>query len=307
MVETSVIMATYKESIECLKQSIESIINQTYNDFEFIIILDNPDNKEHIAFINDYVCKDERIKFYINDKNMGLTNTLNRGLELAEGKYICRMDADDISELYRMEHQKKYLEENDFDLIGGISQMIDEDGNTIYSIKKVPTDFKKIKKCIKYNQVISHPTWFGKKEVFDKLNGYRNMPLCEDYDFTLRAILQGFKISNVNECVLKYRMTKDSISRSNLFEQYLFARYITRQYSEGKVSEVEEAKAYVKKNLSDKNVKHYLKGNERFNNALNNLEEKQYIQFIANGIALLFTSKYYLDKIFRFVMVYLNS
>lgn len=307
MVETSVIMATYKESIECLKQSIESIINQTYNDFEFIIILDNPDNKEHIAFINDYVCKDERIKFYINDKNMGLTNTLNRGLKLAEGKYICRMDADDISELYRMEHQKKYLEENDFDLIGGISQMIDEDGNTIYSIKKVPTNFKKIKKCIKYNQVISHPTWFGKKEVFDKLNGYRNMPLCEDYDFTLRAILQGFKISNVNECVLKYRMTKDSISRSNLFEQYLFARYITRQYSEGKVSEVEEAKAYVKKNLSDKNAKRYLKGNERFNNALNNLEEKQYIQFIANGIALLFTSKYYLDKIFRFVMVYLNS
>ena len=307
MVETSVIMATYKESIECLKQSIESIINQTYNDFEFIIILDNPDNKEHIAFINDYVCKDERIKFYINDKNMWLTNTLNRGLKLAEGKYICRMDADDISELYRMEHQKKYLEENDFDLIGGISQMIDEDGNTIYSIKKVPTNFKKIKKCIKYNQVISHPTWFGKKEVFDKLNGYRNMPLCEDYDFTLRAILQGFKISNVNECVLKYRMTKDSISRSNLFEQYLFARYITKQYSEGKVSEVEEAKAYVKKNLSDKNAKRYLKGNERFNNALNNLEEKQYIQFIANGIALLFTSKYYLDKIFRFVMVYLNS
>lgn len=307
MVETSVIMATYKESIECLKQSIESIINQTYNDFEFIIILDNPDNKEHIAFINDYVCKDERIKFYINDKNMGLTNTLNRGLKLAEGKYICRMDADDISELYRMEHQKKYLDENDFDLIGGISQMIDEDGNTIYSIKKVPTNFKKIKKCIKYNQVISHPTWFGKKEVFDKLNGYRNMPLCEDYDFTLRAILQGFKISNVNECVLKYRMTKDSISRSNLFEQYLFARYITKQYSEGKVSEVEEAKAYVKKNLSDKNAKRYLKGNERFNNALNNLEEKQYIQFIANGIALLFTSKYYLDKIFRFVMVYLNS
>ena len=307
MVETSVIMATYKESIECLKQSIESIINQTYNDFEFIIILDNPDNKEHIAFINDYVCKDERIKFYINDKNMGLTNTLNRGLKLAEGKYVCRMDADDISELYRMEHQKKYLEENDFDLIGGISQMIDEDGNTIYSIKKVPTNFKKIKKCIKYNQVISHPTWFGKKEVFDKLNGYRNMPLCEDYDFTLRAILQGFKISNVNECVLKYRMTKDSISRSNLFEQYLFARYITKQYSEGKVSEVEEAKAYVKKNLSDKNAKRYLKGNERFNNALNNLEEKQYIQFIANGIALLFTSKYYLDKIFIFVMVYLNS
>jgi len=117
MVETSVIMATYKESIECLKQSIESIINQTYNDFEFIIILDNPDNKEHIAFINDYVCKDERIKFYINDKNMGLTNTLNRGLKLAEGKYICRMDADDVSMPDRIEKQLHYLNQYHYDLI----------------------------------------------------------------------------------------------------------------------------------------------------------------------------------------------
>ena len=68
-----------------------------------------------------------------------------------------------IFELYRMEHQK-YLEENDFDLIGGISQMIDEDGNTIYSIKKFQLILKD-KKCIKYNQVISHPTWFGKRSI----------------------------------------------------------------------------------------------------------------------------------------------
>ena len=291
---------------DILMEAVNSILHQTFEDFEFIIY-DDGSCPEAATLLREVEGLDERIKLIGQDENHGLAFSLNACIDEAKGKYIARMDADDISELYRMEHQKKYLEENDFDLIGGISQMIDEDGNTIYSIKKVPTNFKKIKKCIKYNQVISHPTWFGKKEVFDKLNGYRNMPLCEDYDFTLRAILQGFKISNVNECVLKYRMTKDSISRSNLFEQYLFARYITKQYSEGKVSEVEEAKAYVKKNLSDKNAKRYLKGNERFNNALNNLEEKQYIQFIANGIALLFTSKYYLDKIFRFVMVYLNS
>ena len=48
-----------------------------------------------------------------------------------------------------------------------------------------------------FDQIISHPTWFGKKEVFEKLNGYRNMPLCEDYDFTLRAVLNGYKISNI--------------------------------------------------------------------------------------------------------------
>ena len=227
MPEISVIMGVYNElNKDILMEAVNSILHQTFEDFEFIIY-DDGSCPEAATLLREVEGLDERIKLIGQDENHGLAFSLNACIDEAKGKYIARMDADDISELYRMEHQKKYLEENDFDLIGGISQMIDEDGNTIYSIKKVPTNFKKIKKCIKYNQVISHPTWFGKKEVFDKLNGYRNMPLCEDYDFTLRAILQGFKISNVNECVLKYRMTKDSISRSNLFEQYLFARYIT--------------------------------------------------------------------------------
>ena len=76
---------------------------------------------------------------------MGLTASLNKGLGLAKGKYICRMDADDISINKRIENQKRYLEENNYDLIGGISQMIDENGKSIYSIKKVPTNMDKIK------------------------------------------------------------------------------------------------------------------------------------------------------------------
>ena len=60
------------------------------------------------------------------------------------------------------------------------------------------------------------------------------MPLCEDYDFTLRAVLNGYKISNIDETVLKYRMTSSSISRNNLYEQYLFARFITKKYSKSK-------------------------------------------------------------------------
>lgn len=307
MVETSVIMATYKEDIKFLKQSIESILNQTYKDFEYIIILDNPENQEHIQLINEYAKQDQRIRFYINDRNMGLTNTLNRGLSLANGKYICRMDADDISVLNRIEIQKKYLEDNHFDLIGGVSKMIDENGNDIYSIKKVPTDFTKIKKCIKYNQVISHPTWFGKKEVFDQLGGYRNIPLCEDYDFTLRTILKGYKISNVNVNVLNYRMTSNSISRTNLFEQYLFAQYITRQYSQNKIADIAEAKKYVDKHNDENKAKKYLNANVRFNDALKDIEEKKYLKFIKDGFLLTFTSWNYLNKIYRFLMVTLNS
>ena len=174
--EISVLMSTYKEKAELLRESIESILNQTYKEFEFIIILDNPENVEHIRIINEYVQCDSRIKFYINKKNLGLTATLNKALSLAQGKYICRMDADDISMPNRLDLQMKYLIQYDYDLIGGLSNMVDEEGNTIYSIKKVPTDFKKIKKCIQYNQVISHPTWFAKKEVFDTLGGYREIP-----------------------------------------------------------------------------------------------------------------------------------
>lgn len=307
MIETSVIMATYKENISYLKESIESILNQTYKNFEYIIILDNPNNEEHIRLINMYMKQDKRIRFYINEKNMGLTKTLNRGLSLAKGKYICRMDADDISVYNRLEIQKDYLEKNNVDLIGGISQMIDEKGNTIYSIKKVPTDYKKIKKCIKYNQVISHPTWFGKTEVFNALAGYREIPLCEDYDFTLRALLLGYRISNVNTTVLKYRMTENSVSRSNLFEQYLFARYITNQYSKGKVADVNEAKIYVNKNNNKKKADNYLKANIKFNVLLKNIEERNFFGFLKNGVALIFTSMNYLNKIYRLLMVTLNS
>ena len=307
MVETSVIMATYKEEIRFLKQSIESILNQTYKDFEYIIILDNPENQEHIQLIKEYEKNDQRIRFYINEKNLGLTNTLNRALSLANGKYICRMDADDISISHRIEIQKKYLEENNYDLIGGISKMIDENENEIYSIKKVPADFKKIKKCIRYNQVISHPTWFGKKEVFDQLDGYRNIPLCEDYDFTLRAILKGYKISNVNVNVLNYRMTTNSISRTSLFEQYLFEKYITKQYSQNKIANIDDAKKYVDKHHDEKKAKRYLKANVRFNEALKDIEEKKYLKFLKDGFLLTFTSWNYLNKIYRFLMVTLNS
>lgn len=299
----SIIMSTYKEEEIFLRQAIESILNQTYKDFEYIIILDNPDNNLHIRIIKEYANLDKRIKFYVNEKNMGLTASLNKGLGLAKGKYICRMDADDISINNRIENQKRYLEENNYDLIGGISQMIDENGKSIYSIKKVPTNMDKIKKALRYNQIISHPTWFGKKEVFEKLNGYRNMPLCEDYDFTLRAVLNGHKISNIDETVLKYRMTSSSISRSNLYEQYLFARFITKKYSKNKIADIKEAKQYVNNHNDDRKAKRYLKANARFNIALKDIEEKRYFKFIIDGILLTFTSFNYLDKIYRFVKV----
>lgn len=303
----SVIMSTYKEDERLLRESIESILNQTYRDFEYIIILDYPDNDVHKSVIEEYALKDDRIHFYINEKNMGLTDSLNRGLSLCHGEYIARMDADDISLPNRLERQMKYLEKNHYDLIGGITKMINENGSLLYSIKSVPTDPKKINKALRYSQCIAHPTWLGRKEVFEKNAGYRHMPLCEDYDFTLRAVLNGFVVSNLNEAVLKYRMTSNSISRSNLFEQYLYMSYITNEYKNNRIASVDKAYAYVQQHLNEKDSDKYLKANVIFNRMLQEMSDKQFLSFIKDGFCLLFSSKYYLNKIYRFMMLSLNS
>lgn len=303
----SVIMSTYKESESQLRQSIESILNQTYEDFEYIIILDCPDNQLHKTILESYKEKDPRIRFYINEKNIGLANSLNKGIQLANGEFIARMDADDISLPDRFQDQLKYIQDNNYDLIGGITQMIDENGDLIYSIQKVPTNYDKIKKILKYGQCIAHPTWFGKKVVFDTLNGYRKIPLCEDYDFTLRAVLSGYKISNLNKVVLQYRMTNNSISRQNLFEQYLYMTYITKQYKQGKISDIEKAQKYVENKNDLKQSRKYLQANILFNSMLREISQKQLLGFVKHGFQLVFTSRYYLDKIFRFVLLSLNS
>jgi glycosyltransferase involved in cell wall biosynthesis len=303
----SVIMSTYKEDERLLRESIESILNQTYKNFEYIIILDYPDNDVHKRVIEEYALKDDRIHFYVNEKNMGLTDSLNRGLSLCHGEYIARMDADDISLPDRLERQMKHLEKNHYDLIGGITEMINENGTLLYSIKSVPTDPKKINKALRYSQCIAHPTWLGRKEVFEKNAGYRHMPLCEDYDFTLRAVLNGFVISNLNEPVLKYRMTSNSISRSNLFEQYLYMSYITNEYKNKGIASVDKAYAYVRQHLNEKDSDKYLKANVIFNRMLQEMSDKQFLSFIKDGFCLLFSSKYYLNKIYRFMMLSLNS
>ena len=303
----SVIMSTYKEDERLLRESIESILNQTYRDFEYIIILDYPDNDVHKSVIEEYALKDDRIHFYINEKNMGLTDSLNRGLSLCHGEYIARMDADDISLPDRLERQMKYLEKNHYDLIGGITEMINENGSLLYSIKSVPTDPKKINKALRYSQCIAHPTWLGRKEVFEKNAGYRHMPLCEDYHFTLRAVLNGCVVTNLNEAVLKYRMTSNSISRSNLFEQYLYMSYITNEYKNNRIASVDKAYAYVQQHLNEKDSDKYLKANVIFNRMLQEMSDKQFLSFIKDGFCLLFSSKYYLNKIYRFMMLSLNS
>lgn len=303
----SVIMSTYKEDVQVLKQAIESILNQTYRDFEFVIILDNPENQEHVDCIKYYQKKDSSIKFYINEQNVGLVKSLNRAISLCSGEYIARMDADDISLPTRLEHQLNYLQENNYDMVGGITQMMDERGQLIFSIQKVPTDFEKIKKALCFGQCLAHPTWLVKKEVYKTLQGYREIALCEDYDFTLRAVLSGYRVSNLNETVLKYRMTLNSLSRTNLYEQYLYMVYISNEYKHGRIAVIDNACNYVKKNNKASVSKRYRNANMLFNEVLSNKTNHDWFLFIRNGIEMVFSSLAYLNKIYRFFRLSLYS
>jgi len=303
----SVLMASYKEKESFLRQAIESILDQTYRDFELIIVLDDPGNELHKKIIREYAAKDSRIRFLINEKNMGLPRSLNRALSVAQGEFIARMDADDISYPDRFEKQLQYLTENNYDLIGGLPVMIDEDGQVIYSIGKVPSDSRKIKKALQYGQVIAHPTWLGRKSVFTTLEGYRPIPLCEDYDFTLRAALKGYTISNLMEPVLRYRVTQNSLSRSSLYKQYLYMRFLTDAYKKGREADMEEADQYVETHNDFSSARRYLKANGIFNDMLTNMTEKKYLNFIENGFRLLFTSGHYLNKIYRFIRLHMYS
>ena len=178
----SVIMSIYNEKESWIKESIESILNQTHKNLEFIIIIDNPTREDLIKVVKKYAKKDNRIKYFINIENKGLVYSLNRALEYCNGEFIARMDADDISHLNRFEKQLEYLKKNKLDLIGSNVNLFNEKG-VFYTTNKL-LSHKYIKRLLAFGTIgIVHPTFFAKSEVFKKLNGYKNALHAEDKEF----------------------------------------------------------------------------------------------------------------------------
>lgn len=222
----SVIMSTYNENEEYLEQSVLSILNQTYQNIEFIIINDNPDNRALDVFLTSI--KDSRVIVYKNEKNMGLVQSLNRAIGLTNGEYVARMDADDISIKDRIEKQYQYLIENQLDMIGSAIQLIDEKGKILKKYLRFPITEKEIIKNIRFGNCLAHPSWFLKKSIYVELHGYRNVKSCEDYDFVLRVLnAKKYRIGNMPELGLKYRVRLDGISKSTEATQYVLRDYLS--------------------------------------------------------------------------------
>lgn len=230
----SVIMSVYNETEIWLREAIKSILNQTYRDFEFIIILDNPSNMQLENIILEYAEADKRIVFLKNEENIGLVKSLNRALKISKGEYIARMDADDISENNRLELQYHYIEENNLDLIGCKVSLIDENSNNISKNFIVPVNRKNMKLYFKHRNVIVHPSFFFRSSILrDKgIIGYRDVPYAEDYDFVCRAISGGCSVANTDKFLLKYRIRTTSVCKQNTLNQMKSYLYVKKLYRE---------------------------------------------------------------------------
>ncbi len=227
----SVIMSVYNEKDEWLKESIESILNQTYTNIEFIIIVDNPTNVQAIELIKTYSKMDKRLKYFVNEQNQGLIFSLNRALQYTKGEYIARMDADDISHLNRLEKQLLYLKNKELDLIGSNINLFNDKSGIFYTTNKLLTH-KYIKKLLKAGTIgIVHPTFFAKKEVYESVGGYHQAWHVEDKDFLARVICQGFKVGNIKDVLLDCRYNNQSVTKTNAIYIKKIGSYVTRQFS----------------------------------------------------------------------------
>ena len=213
----SVIMSIYNGERH-LKEAVDSILNQTFKNFEFIIINDGSTDRTG-RILKKYRKQDDRIKIINNKKNIGLTKSLNKGIRFSQGKYIARMDADDISLPKRLEKQLNFMEEHPkIGAVGCWYYLIDKNSKIFKKIQP-PINFFKIKKAFINSSPIIHPGSMIKKIFLEKINLYdEKFKYSQDRDLWLR-IMKYCQLAVIPEFLLKFRYSSESISAKNEIEQ----------------------------------------------------------------------------------------
>lgn len=231
----SVVMSVYNGS-RYLREAIDSILNQTFRDFEFIIIEDKSTD-DTLQILEDYRSRDSRIKIIKKDENNGLPGfikNLNHGLNLSRGKYIARMDADDISHPDRFALQVDFLGNNpDIFMVGSAIECIDKCGNFTRLMQPKFTD-KEIQKTMFSNISMYHPVIMFRNDSTIRFR--EKMRYCEDYDLYFRLMIAGYRFANIQRPLLKYRILDHSVSRKDSrFIKWLFvekARFFFKEHQQ---------------------------------------------------------------------------
>ncbi len=211
--QISVIMSVYNQrSKQYLKESIESVLNQSFQDFEFLIYSDGSE-PEVVEELRKYAALDKRILLTHNEENKGLAYALNQCIHMARGKYLARMDDDDICTSERFAVQYDFLEQHpEIDFVGSAANLFDEAG--IWGVRRYP-EYPKERDYLRFTPFI-HPSIMMRRSLFLEIEGYRAEKRtwrCEDYDLFLRLWKQGKQGYNIQDALMFYRENKESYKK----------------------------------------------------------------------------------------------
>lgn len=290
----SILMPVYNVE-PYIEEAVNSILNQTYENFELIIVDDcSTDNTYKILEIMSQ--KDKRIKLYKNKINSKICKTLNRALELSTGDFIARMDGDDISETNRLEILKKYLDDHkECSLVGSQIVSINEKGKLL-SYKKYLRTNEYIKKYMSIGSTIPH-FWLARRNIYITLGGYRDIPFAEDYDFIMRGKNRGYNFANVEEYLYKMRIRQGNTGSTNGLKQHRVKRLVQRMAKKEKTGKnIFTPKMYTDAiTTSKKAEKSFSNAYRHLNNAIQNRNDKFYL--IRETILSMFMSPYIAEYI----------
>ncbi len=270
----SVVMSAYN-SEKFISGSITSILNQTYENWELIIINDaSSDNT--LKIINQFSENDSRIKVIDNGKNLGLTISLNIGIKNSSGEYIARLDSDDLAEPSRLEKEIDYLHADpDVGLVGSGAHLINSFGDKIGSMNVMSQPYFVNKFIINLNPFI-HSSLMFRKKALDDVGSYRErFRYSQDYDLILR-LSDRYKLSNIPLPLIRWRVSDGSVTMQHHTLQRIYAD-IAREFA-----------------IERRNFGHDVYESTDFNNQINEMMIKNHGRYLCDrGVYdLLFNKKY---------------
>jgi len=272
-----------------IKEAIDSILNQTFSDFELLVI-DDASTDNTTSVIESF--SDERICFHKKEKNLGLIDSLNFGISIAKGKYIARMDGDDISLPERFAKQFDFLEKNTNIILCGTAY---KTFGAVEKVVKLPITHEEIAAKLCLNSTFGHPTVMGRRDMFEKHKYNKDFKNIEDYELWSRLIFEG-EVANLDEVLLFYRVHENQVSNIYNDEQriksidiqlYLFkkTKYNNNLFSDDFIKKmlyqkvyftVEEFSLFLKwlKEIYKLNTKNKVYSSQEFGKVLNNIRKE---------------------------------
>ena len=211
----SVVMSVYNGE-RYLREAIGSILNQTFRDFEFLMINDGSSDRT-AEILKDYNIN--RIKIIKNERNIGLTKSLNKGLRIARGEYIARQDADDVSAPDRLEKEVNFLETHrDYAVVGTFVKILNEDSEVIGLLDRLTADTQ-IRKCLGTDNCITHGSTMIRKKCLLNVGFYdESIARAQDYELWLR-LSEKYRLANIPEYLYMWRKHDENIEAKHIEEQ----------------------------------------------------------------------------------------